>query len=117
MGKAATEELDSLSSNMATASYSVCQRIFPMLRSQGMHGVHKTRRMCFGADINRDGTVPARTFEGILAYMSVRLSPEELEKIQELFSSDPTNNSDTLDYLRFFRLMELKMPEVRLQVL
>lgn len=113
--KAATEELDSLSADMATASYSVCQRIFPMLRSRGMHGVRKTRRMCFGADINRDGTVPTRTFEGILAYMSVRLSPEELVKIQELFSPEP--NSDTVDYLRFFRFMELKMPEVRLQVL
>jgi hypothetical protein len=113
--QAASQELDSLSADMATASYSVCQRIFPMLRARGMHGVRKTRRMCFGADINRDGSVPVRTFEGILAYMSVRLSQEELVKIQELFS--PAPDSDMVDYLRFFRLMELKMPEVRLQAL
>jgi len=110
----AAHELKSLSTDNEVSRYAVCARIFPMLRHSGMHGVRKARRMCFGADIRRNGTCPARTLEGILSYMAVRLCPGEYQKLLELFETAP--GSDHIDYVKFFRLMEVAMPESRVEV-
>lgn len=110
----AANELKSLETDDEVARYAVCARIFPMLRSSGMHGVRKARRMCFGADQRKNGTVPARTLEGILSYMAVRLCPGEYKKLLELFET--SQGSDQIDYVKFFRLMEVEMPESRVEV-
>lgn len=113
-GLLAANELKSLQTDKEISKYSVCERIFPMLRNSGMHGVRKARRMCFGSDVRRDGTCPARTLEGILSYMAVRLCDGEYKKLLELFETHP--GSDHIDYVKFFRLMEVDMPESRLEV-
>jgi len=113
-GLMAASELKSLESDNEVARYAVCARIFPMLRHSGMHGVRKARRMCFSADVKRNGTCPARTLEGILSYMAVRLNPGEYQKLLELFETSP--NSDHIDYVKFFRLMQVEMPESRVEV-
>jgi hypothetical protein len=113
-GLMAAHELKALNTDSDVSRYAVCARIFPMLRHSGMHGVRKARRMCFAADIKRNGTCPARTLEGILSYMAVRLCPGEYHKLLELFETSP--GSDHIDYVKFFRLMEVEMPESRQEV-
>merc|ERR1719313_947028 len=52
--------------------------------------------------------------EGILTFMAVRLCPGEYQKLLELFETSP--GSDHIDYVKFFRLMEVEMPESRVEV-
>lgn len=111
-GEAAVMESNPL---MEHASYSVCARIFPLLRRAGMHGPRRMRRMCFNADFQRNGTLPARGFEGLLSYIGIKLEEGEFEKILTLFEVEP-QGSEVVDYVKFLRLMELKMPDVRIEV-
>mmetsp|Transcript_105798 Transcript_105798/g.183929 ORF Transcript_105798/g.183929 Transcript_105798/m.183929 type:complete len:514 (-) Transcript_105798:53-1594(-) len=106
---------------MEVSDYTVLLRVFPMLRGSGMHTVRKLRRMCEGADISRKGTLPARTFEGILSWVAVRLQEGEFEKLVNMFDPDVNNKDDphrvdTINYEAFFRVMEPNMPDLRVEV-
>jgi len=57
--------------------------------------------------------LPSRGFEGILSYMGIKLGRDEFPKLLELFESQPAG-SEMIDYVKFFSLMELEMPEVRI---
>merc|ERR1712070_502466 len=46
--------------------------------------------------------------------MAVRLCPGEYKKLIELFET--SQGSDQIDYVKFFRLMEVEMPESRVEV-
>lgn len=93
------------------ADAKVVLRVYPLLRRSGIHAVRKLRRMCVSADMEQTGEVSARTFEGLLSYVGVRLKPGELDKLVKLF--DVGKSPPTLSYLAFFRLMEKKMPQLR----
>lgn len=106
---------------MEVSDYTVLLRVFPMLRGSGMHTVRKLRQMCEGADIMRNGTLPARTFEGILSWVAVRLQEGEMDKLINMFDPDIDDKDDpqrvdTINYDAFFRVMEPKMPDLRLEV-
>lgn len=96
------------------ADYSVLLRVYPQLRHSGMHQVRRLRRMCMSADVEQSGGLPARTFEGMLSWVGVRLLEGEMQKLINLFEVDSDRN--TLDYRGFFKYMESNMSEVRITV-
>jgi len=106
---AADHELELLEREVA--DYSVLLRIFPQLRHAGMHYVRRLRRMCITADVDQSGLIPARTFEGVLSYVGVRLRAGELQKLTNIFEVGAHTNM--LDYRSFFKHMESNMSEVR----
>jgi len=96
------------------ADYSVLLRIYPQLRRSGMHQVRRFRRMCMSADVDHTGQLPARTFEGVLSWVGVRLQDGELQKLTNLFETEPESN--VLDYRGFFKYMEANMSEARVAI-
>jgi len=107
----ADHELKLLETEQGASDFKVIERIYPQLRRTGMHTVRKARRMCYSADFNHTGTVPMRTFEGLLSYVGVRLQAGEFDKLGRLFETSA--GSQVLDYARFFSLMQPEMKEVR----
>jgi len=97
------------------ADYKVLLRIYPQLRNAGMHQVRRLRRMCMSADVDKSGSLPARTFEGMLSWVGVRLQEGELLKLINLFETEPESN--VLDYRGFFKYMEANMSDVRITVI
>lgn len=93
------------------ADYSVLLRLFPLLRHSGMHYVRRLRRMCITADVDQSGALPARTFEGVLSWIGLRLQDGELQKLINIF--EVSTDTALLDYRRFFKYMEANMSEVR----
>ena len=53
------------------------------------------------------GLIPARTFEGVLSYIGVRLKEGELQKLTNIFEVGAHTNM--LDYRSFFKHMESNM--------
>lgn len=96
------------------ADYSVLLRMYPQLRRSGMHQVRRLRRMCMSADVDKSGCLPARTFEGVLSWVGLRVQEGELQKLINLFEVDP--HTGVLDYRGFFKYMEANMSEVRVTV-
>mmetsp|Transcript_24228 Transcript_24228/g.45977 ORF Transcript_24228/g.45977 Transcript_24228/m.45977 type:complete len:529 (-) Transcript_24228:55-1641(-) len=94
-----------------------CHRIFPMLRSRGVHFIRKMRKMCEEADVLKGGVLPARTFEGILNSRVVRLKSWEFENLCEVFNAN-LDDMDTqfINYTKFFTYLEGIMCEERLDV-
>jgi len=95
----------------------VCRRIFPALRSRGVHFIRKMRKMCEQSDVMNNGVVAAHTFEGILAARVIRLTPSEFADLSEVFQSDLASDHDDkvfIDYCKFFWFLEGFMPEQRL---
>jgi len=97
------------------ADYSVLLRMYPQLRRSGMHQVRRLRRMCMSADVDKSGCLPARTFEGVLSWVGLRVQEGELQKLINLFEVDP--HTGVLDYRGFFKYMEANMSEVRVTVI
>jgi len=103
-----------LSQNPCTT---VCQRrIFPALRSRGVHFIRTMRKMCEESDVLGGGFIPARTFEGILAARVIRLTPLEFDDICEAFDAGILSDDEVtfLDYRKFFWFLEGFFPEQRL---
>jgi len=96
-------------------SYSVCRRIFPLLRegTGGMHSIRKLRKMCASADVSRSGSLPSRVFEGVLVSNGHRLFVDELRKLTELFGTG--DGSDYLQYELFFNAMQGHLSNYRLE--
>jgi len=72
-------------------------RIRLKLRAIGIHAVLTFRRMMNGIDLYSDGTCFARTLEGVLVHMGVRLKEVEFDRIVTLFSS---KIADKVDYVK-----------------
>lgn len=72
-------------------------RIRSRLRAKGIHAVHTFRRMMNGIDLHRDGTCFARTLEGVLVHMGVRLKEVEFDRIVRLFG---TTTEGKVDYVK-----------------
>merc|ERR1712070_352429 len=70
--------------------------------------------MCMSADTDQSGRLPARTFEGLLSYVGVRLQEGELQKLTNLFEVDKELN--LLDYRGFFKHMLASMSQARITV-
>lgn len=94
-----------------------CNRIFPMLRSRGVHFIRKMRKMCEEADVLKGGVLPARVFEGILNSRMVRLKGREFDSLCEVFDANLDDlDSNFVSYEKFFWYMEGIMCEERLDV-
>lgn len=111
---AADHELEVLEREVS--DYSVLLRVYPLLRRAGMHTVRRLRTMCLSADLEGRGQLPARTFEGMLSWVGVRLQPGEMQKLANLFAVDEYEDTSILDYRGFFKYMEANMSEVRVTV-
>ncbi|CAE8606324.1 unnamed protein product [Polarella glacialis] len=100
--------------------YLVIARVYPLLKGTGMHVVRKLRRMCRSTDVEGKGQLPLRTFQGLLSWVAVRLSEQELQQMKELFGVDAAgtqwrpgfystpqeeDSMVRIDYQRFFQLM------------
>jgi len=101
------------------AAFAVLSRIYPQIRKAGMHVVRKLRYMCRTADNLNSGMLPLRAFQGVLSWIAIRMSHEDVQQLHTLFSPRRTrgiaeNDSLDFDYARFFHLMEPSMAEVRL---
>jgi len=95
----------------------ICKRrIFPVLRSRGVHFIRKMRKMCEESDVLDNGFIPARTFEGILAARVIRLTSSEFADLCEAFDAGIMSNDEVtfLDYRKFFWFLEGFFPEQRL---
>jgi len=108
----ADHELHVLETDAATSDYAVLARVFPQLRRSGMHVARKTMKMCRAADTADTGSLPIHSFEGILSWVAVRLQDGEVQKLLNLFGTEP--NGDVISYQRFFAAMGTHMPEVRI---
>lgn len=92
----------------------VCDRIFPLLRSRGVHFIRKMRKMCEEADVLKDGTLPARAFEGVLACRMVRLKHQEFDDLCAVFAAGKSWDDPSINYEQFLGFMEGIMCEERL---
>lgn len=80
----------------------VASRILGRLKDRGLHGIRTFRIMLHNMDLNDDGKVMGRTFEGALAHMGVRLKVVEYEQLIALFGSPAQQEDDmALDYGQF----------------
>jgi len=116
--------------------YAVLARVYPLLQGRGMHVVRKLRRMCLTSDMEGKGILRMRTFQGLLSWVSIRLSDLELEQLETLFGCNEAgthvvkgeetsksakraaggqsfNEDSLIDYSRFFLLMGHSMPALR----
>eukprot|EP00747_Dinoflagellata_sp_TGD_P213128 gnl/TRDRNA2_/TRDRNA2_86126_c0_seq3.p1 gnl/TRDRNA2_/TRDRNA2_86126_c0~~gnl/TRDRNA2_/TRDRNA2_86126_c0_seq3.p1 ORF type:complete len:551 (-),score=112.65 gnl/TRDRNA2_/TRDRNA2_86126_c0_seq3:175-1767(-) len=108
------ENLISRLSQSSSSSY--CQRIFQLLRAGGTHSVRKIRRMCVGADVSNEGSLPMRVFEGIIATRPfARLQPAEVAALQKAFATAAGPDAERIDYKCFFEFMEGIMPDLRVE--
>jgi len=74
-------------------------RVLGRLRERGIHGVRSFRLQLHHMDLECTGTVLARTFEGALAHLGVRLKKSEFDRLLELFTLHDDENM--VDYVRF----------------
>jgi hypothetical protein len=97
--------------------YQVLDKIHPMLKQLGMHGIRTFRRMCTNMDFLHDGTVPARAFEGVLSWVGIKLDTDlrEFEKLVEIF--EEPKGSEMIDYAKFLKLIRPRLSPQRLQVM
>lgn len=109
--KRADHDLKLLEGEEGAPARKVLARIFPMIRGRGMHIPRRLRRMCVQADTHGEGTLPIRTFAGLLSFVGVRLQEEELQPIFGLLKA-PSDRQE-VDYRRFFALMSPPMAELR----
>lgn len=83
----------------------VSTRILARLKERGIHGVRSFRIMLHNMDVNGDGRVLGRTFEGALAHMGVGLKAAEFDQIIALFGEpgliDRDDGEAMMDYVRF----------------
>jgi len=82
----------------------VSSRILARLKDRGVHGIRTFRIMLHNMDLNDDGKVMGRTFEGALAHMGVRLKFAEYEQLIALFGREAENREDdemVIDYVHF----------------
>mmetsp|Transcript_63506 Transcript_63506/g.112967 ORF Transcript_63506/g.112967 Transcript_63506/m.112967 type:complete len:537 (+) Transcript_63506:54-1664(+) len=109
--------------------YAVLARVYPLLQGQGMHTVRKLRRMCLTSDIEGKGIMRMRTFQGLLSWVSIRLSDAELQQLETLFGCNKDGKQlgtgaatpatgegereSLIDYSRFFLLMGHSLPNLR----
>eukprot|EP00928_Gymnodinium_smaydae_P042766 TRINITY_DN28767_c0_g1_i1.p1 TRINITY_DN28767_c0_g1~~TRINITY_DN28767_c0_g1_i1.p1 ORF type:complete len:510 (-),score=74.37 TRINITY_DN28767_c0_g1_i1:340-1869(-) len=92
--------------------YAVVLRIYPLLRRAGMHVVRRLRSMCKEADVAGDGSLPLRTFQGVICYLGIRLAEGEVVQLAKLFEIE----TGIIDYVRFFRMMEPTVQDARMAV-
>eukprot|EP00428_Durinskia_dybowskii_P013519 CAMPEP_0170208076 /NCGR_PEP_ID=MMETSP0116_2-20130129/3619_1 /TAXON_ID=400756 /ORGANISM="Durinskia baltica, Strain CSIRO CS-38" /LENGTH=665 /DNA_ID=CAMNT_0010458541 /DNA_START=15 /DNA_END=2009 /DNA_ORIENTATION=- len=75
------------------------RRIFAKLRERGVHGTRSFRIMLHHMDMQGKGLVLARTFEGALSQMGIRLLGREFEELMELFGTP--EDPEIVDYVRY----------------
>lgn len=110
-GKRADHDLAILEGEQGSAGRKVLSRILPFIRNAGMHVARRLRWMCVQADVHGAGVLPLRSFSGVLSWSAIRLRDDELASLLEILR--PEQDSELIDYRRFFALMAPPLGEVR----
>eukprot|EP00929_Paragymnodinium_shiwhaense_P076350 TRINITY_DN39236_c0_g1_i1.p1 TRINITY_DN39236_c0_g1~~TRINITY_DN39236_c0_g1_i1.p1 ORF type:complete len:666 (+),score=170.05 TRINITY_DN39236_c0_g1_i1:83-2080(+) len=78
-------------------------RIFGQLKERGIHGIRTLRVMLHNMDLEGSGMLAARTFEGALTHMGIRLRVAEYEMFCKHFQAVGSLEPDIMivDYARF----------------
>mmetsp|Transcript_66624 Transcript_66624/g.171478 ORF Transcript_66624/g.171478 Transcript_66624/m.171478 type:complete len:669 (+) Transcript_66624:1-2007(+) len=74
------------------------KHIFNRLKVRGIHGIRTFRRLLHSMDQDLDGTCSARTVEGALTHLGIRMQAYEFAKLTELFHAN-SEDQELVDYV------------------